>query len=391
MKKLSALLLIALAVTLSGCTQPGQTTAVGAAAGGVVGAGLGAIVGAQTGSTGAGIAIGAAAGAASGAMVGNALEAQERANRTQDEAIERQEQLIAARGRELDEYRRASDSGAGSRGAAGSAALMGYSYPGSTLRLSPEERARLQRGERLSDNGMRGRYHGDVARRSEATPIRRDVARATPPAPRMSNTATGMVPSASAKAPTSIAKTHLEQKVDGSGLQERDIVEVAPAEVVAKSDSDAGSDFAAAVPQAGFKSPSKELLAANETAAVAMKGAETIPAAPLDISEGAIAEPADVTPAKMIDAAPSVTVSEECKKADAEVSKASESKEPADQLFHYRRALRLCPGKAEYHLGLGRVYQSLKRSSDAEFEFREALRLDPSLTAAKDSLEKVRF
>jgi tetratricopeptide (TPR) repeat protein len=183
----------------------------------------------------------------------------------------------------------------------------------------------------------------------------------------------------------------MEPKVDSSGLKERDIVDVTPPEAVVKSDSDLGSDFAAAATQDGFKSPSKELLATKENVVGVMKSAETIPAAPMDISEGAIAEPTDLTAAKVIDAAPSAAVSEECKKADAEVVKASESKEPADQLFHYRRALRLCPGKAEYHLGLGRVYQSLKRSSDAEFEFREALRLDPSLSAAKESLEKVRF
>ena len=391
MKKLSALILIALVVGATGCTQPGQTTAVGAAAGGVVGAGLGAIVGAQTGSTGAGIAIGAAAGAASGAMVGNALEAQEKANRTQDEAIERQEQLIAARGRELDEYRKVSDTGSSNRNAAGSSSLMGYSYPGSTLKLSPEERARLQRGDRLLDNGMRGRYHSEVSRRPDTTAMRREVSRSTPPAPRMASAGAGMVPSTTAKAPTNTSKTIVEPKIDSSGLKERDIVDVVPPAPDAKSDADLGSDFAAAATQDGFKSPSKELLAAKDSAAGAMKSVETIPAAPMDISEGAIAEPTDLTSAKMIDAAPSAAVSEECKKADAEVVKASESKEPADQLFHYRRALRLCPGKAEYHLGLGRVYQSLKRSSDAEFEFREALRLDPSLSAAKESLDKVRF
>ena len=90
----------------NGCTEPGETTAVGAATGGVIGAGLGAIVGNQTGDPGAGLVIGSVAGAGAGAAIGNAIEAQQQEIRSQDEALERQQQTLKAQRSELEELRR---------------------------------------------------------------------------------------------------------------------------------------------------------------------------------------------------------------------------------------------------------------------------------------------
>lgn len=98
--------LIVSLVIATGCTEPKETTGVGAAAGGAIGAGLGAIIGSQTGDAGGGLAIGALAGSASGALVGNALQAQQEAVRSQDEAIERQERMIRAQHGEINELRR---------------------------------------------------------------------------------------------------------------------------------------------------------------------------------------------------------------------------------------------------------------------------------------------
>lgn len=98
--------LVILSLSVVGCTDPKETTGVGAAAGGALGAGLGAIIGSQTGSAGGGLAIGALAGSAGGALVGNSIQAQQESIQTQDEAIERQQRTIAAQRRELDELRR---------------------------------------------------------------------------------------------------------------------------------------------------------------------------------------------------------------------------------------------------------------------------------------------
>jgi tetratricopeptide (TPR) repeat protein len=79
-------------------------------------------------------------------------------------------------------------------------------------------------------------------------------------------------------------------------------------------------------------------------------------------------------------------LSKECARAQNEVRAAFAAREVADKLFHYRRALRLCPDDPIYHNGLGEVYRSLARWEDAEFEFREALRLDPAFRPASDNL-----
>ena len=100
------LLFSPLLLVMFSCTEPGETTGVAAATGGAIGAGLGAIVGSQTGNPASGLVIGAVAGASSGALIGNAIEGQQENIRVQDEAIERQERIIAAQRSELQELRR---------------------------------------------------------------------------------------------------------------------------------------------------------------------------------------------------------------------------------------------------------------------------------------------
>jgi outer membrane lipoprotein SlyB len=78
-----------------------------------------------------------------------------------------------------------------------------------------------------------------------------------------------------------------------------------------------------------------------------------------------------------------------CDEAAAESSRAAAASEEADKLFHLRRALRLCPNKASFHHELGALYASMKRTSDAEHEFKKALSLDPEYEPARESLEQV--
>jgi predicted Zn-dependent protease len=77
----------------------------------------------------------------------------------------------------------------------------------------------------------------------------------------------------------------------------------------------------------------------------------------------------------------------QCSDAAEEVTRAGAATDPADKLFHLRRALRLCPDNADYHNRLGEIYLGLGRSTDAEYEFREALRLDPGLSSATTNLK----
>lgn len=378
MKKARPLVLAITLLCTTHCTKPGETTGVGAAAGGVVGAGLGAIVGAQTGSVGAGVAIGTAAGVASGALVGNALQAQEETNRTQDEAIERQQQMIAAHGRQIDEYKRSRDGGPtnGTLAGAPRGAQMGYSYPGSTLKLSPAERQRLMRGEQPALDSTRGRYQAVLPTEHSHGVVTGRRSQMTRPEPKLPARSAGAIEGGvTARAVTDLSKaesmgvsptiTEGEAKTDSSGLTERNLA------VVEKTTEATSETHATLKAKAGRES------------------SEAIPPAPVDNS-------AVVGGHKEVDSVAKVTqppspASEECQQAEEEVTKAGGSKELADKLFHYRRAIRLCPNNAEYHLGLGTVYKSLNRTTDAEFEFREALRINPSLTVARDNLEHLRF
>ena len=265
---------VAACALLTGCTEPGETTAVGAATGGVIGAGLGAIVGNQTGSTGAGLVLGSVAGAAAGVAVGNAIEGQEEAIRTQDEALERQENLLAAQKAEIRELR-----------ALGQDSV---SFRGGERRLPAENSA-------YNGAPIRGSYRGWQPAQSENSP---------------------------------------------SSLQEKNLL--------------ADESRSAAEPVSGDSS-----LVNTEPAA-----AETLEDSGRYAGQG----------------------STECMQADDEAKSALSMSSASDKLLHLRRALRLCPGRAALHVSLGRVYLGLSRRADAEFEFKEALRLDPASEAAKSSL-----
>jgi len=81
--------------------------------------------------------------------------------------------------------------------------------------------------------------------------------------------------------------------------------------------------------------------------------------------------------------------SEECLQAEEEVSVAQTEPEAREKLFRYRRALRMCPDNARYHNELGELYLEMNRLHDAEYEFNEAVRLDPGFDLAIRNLEEL--
>lgn len=87
--------------------------------------------------------------------------------------------------------------------------------------------------------------------------------------------------------------------------------------------------------------------------------------------------------------APQMLNSEECKEAASEIAIAKQESESREQLFRYRRALRMCPHNADYHAELGKLYLGMNRIDDAKFEFNEALRLDPAHQGARVDLEQL--
>src|SRR6266540_7283686 len=86
---------LALAVIVSGCSQPLSTREKSTLVGGGLGAAPGAIIGAAVGNPGAGAAIGGALGAGAGALVGDRLQKRDQELAGQQQQIEQQQQEIA--------------------------------------------------------------------------------------------------------------------------------------------------------------------------------------------------------------------------------------------------------------------------------------------------------
>ena len=68
---------------------------------------------------------------------------------------------------------------------------------------------------------------------------------------------------------------------------------------------------------------------------------------------------------------------------------AASSSDDSDKLFHLRKALRLCPNSAETHYDLGKAYLHMDRAADANYEFKQALSIDPSFKPAQESLKEL--
>ena len=86
---------------------------------------------------------------------------------------------------------------------------------------------------------------------------------------------------------------------------------------------------------------------------------------------------------------PTQVVSGSCKEAESERLQAVSAPESPEKLFHLRRALRLCPESPVFHHELGKAYLAMKRSSDAEYEFKQSLTVDPEFKPAKKSLAEL--
>ena len=107
MKYLAFAVLAALVMVGSfGCSEPLTTREKGAAIGTFGGAGLGAIIGSATGHAGAGAGIGAALGLIGGALIGDQVQARDKAAAEQQRQIEANQAELERQRRELEQIKR---------------------------------------------------------------------------------------------------------------------------------------------------------------------------------------------------------------------------------------------------------------------------------------------
>jgi uncharacterized protein YcfJ len=439
-------------VMLAGCaTDPGETTAIGAATGGVLGAGLGAIVGNQTGDPGTGLALGTLVGSATGAYIGNSIQAQEEESLRSDELIERQKDSIRARRREIDSLRslESDDSSRRSHDLSREGRER-PTYPKSLGRSTFQEATVVPQSQESRDNYQYDdRYEladsprREVPRREnpervvdenydkkldalprpsllEGGSTDAGLSKRVSPAPRASDifAPTNSVPLESASSPSEInhGRDTMTSIEEGTSTNENDNNSLPTKENSSRQGTKRTTDWTSALQQrkvAGIRDGSikstneskqavgsfqkkKGELVKKESVKkassskvskarplIALPPEEDTSSTTTDALDDTVASsPAAIEDSNVDDSgAPS-----QCAKAEEEMMKASSTSETPDKLFHYRRALRLCPSNPSYHVKLGDLYLSLKRKSDAEFEFKEALKIDPKFEEAKKKL-----
>lgn len=368
--------LVACSMVWFGCsTSPGNTTAVSAATGGVIGAGLGAIVGSQTGDPGAGVAIGAVAGSSAGALVGNTIEGQEKDIARQSELIRKQEAAIMAHRSELERLRRelGDDDFGEAKGRYGTFSEQ------DVLGAAPQAPVEAMQGERGA--AFRDRLIGEaksvgtMGQQSYSQPQASFSGSVDTPSLRLETTD----PKLSASHPL-----NRYPKLKGPQAPSRDR---------------ASAKLPAVQRRETLRSSQTTETPAIETNKVRNQEEEAttryvsprLAAQPQTENIPSTEDKDDSTPTVVseLGAIGQVEVDEQCSDAATEVAKANDSDLSADKLFHLRRALRLCPNIAAYHVALASLYKKLGRAGDAAYEFHEALRIDPNDAQARASLKEL--
>lgn len=322
------------------------TTEVGAATGAAVGAGLGAIVGSTSGNAGEGLVLGALAGGVTGGLVGRELERQESEGMERREALHRQQEMIEQQRREVEELKR------GTR----DTAAVPRTYP-----VQPEQdsfarsEARAQFGRPYDDRAeviSGGKvYLNAPSRRSQAAVAYNE--NAYEPVGRNNRTRL-------AAASRSFGSTRTTPRI------EERVPSAVRSEPVARRSERASAGRAA--------SATTQPAAAVTGTLTPAPAAIELPPAELEEKEIAAVHEEPVAVAKPAVEAPSG----QCSDAAEEASRAATASSDADKLFYLTRAIRLCPQNADYHVQIGKVYARIGRQQDAEFEFRQALDLDPA-------------
>jgi hypothetical protein len=348
MKLKTQLLAIAIfSLSVSGCTPAKRATGLGATTGALVGGGLGAVVGNQTGNAGSGALVGALTGAAAGTIIGNKFDEQQATLDAQKVEIERVKAESQSSAAELRTHKRQ---------------INAHNADASHSVTDAYKKARPVSAER-GRYGWSGSNSAPVAKKSSKTV-------------KQKSSSSSYKKSSSYKSSSS----HTKSAKKSAPVSRREIEVVpqimppAPAKpVVPKVPS---VDQAAADAQAAID---------NAPAAIPMPETPKVEAPKIDVP--AEVEKLDTTPPTAIDPFADFDDVSKLDKGSGSTDgqplgayKWGGSKEcaqaGADKLYHFRRAIRLCPGKAEFHKMLGDTYTSMGRKLDAEFELGEAQRLE---------------
>lgn len=370
MNKSCLLILVSFSFFLGACGHKVRTTNVATTTGGALGAAIGAMVGNQTGSTAGGFILGGAAGAGAGHAIGKTLEGQENQIANQREEIARQNQMLAAQQAELDELKRLSSDGISYKNNVGRRNLLRRSsvtegYQSGALAKQ------IKRNIDIEERGLNLNRNTNEPRRNRVQVANNYENKMNLPAYQERS----INPVNQIKRKNPVIQPKIAQAVDEK-------------QIVTNQDltnSNIASKKVESEVIYNLKSNSKKV---NRKGSVVVSDLES------DYSSSArgslkvkpkVGNDKNEIKRKVI-LMDEAEVSNECKEAKKEYDSALKADEVSDKLYHYRRALRLCPNHAGYHTGLGKIYLSLNRYEDARYEFKEALKIDPDFNPAKEQL-----
>ena len=373
-----------------------STTGAGAITGAAVGAGLGLAIGASSGNAGEGLAVGTVAGAAAGAVIGNVIEKQE--NKKRQQIVRDQDSVIEEQQIEINELKKTrEDKNSSTR----SKSLSSSSSSKSTKASS---RAMLSRNykQKNASSYLKEGYKGnpravrfsstDVDPRAEKTKLvakteTKAQTKNLPAANQIASKKTetkltelssdkAKLASKEASAPKTIAaassKTqHVAEALAAEKEKAREVVqmpsssELPPAREVASNT--ATGTIGSAVAEEADEAVAEAAKPVEKAVTTTTAAVETLPKAVESAAKKAPSDPA-------------------CANAEQEAIRARNSSSDADRLFYLRRAARLCPSFAGYHVEIGQIYTQLGRKEDARFALTKALELDPDNASAKERL-----
>jgi outer membrane lipoprotein SlyB len=335
-----------------------STTAMGAATGGAVGAGLGLLIGSTTGDAGEGFLIGTGVGALAGAAVGAELELQDEILANHKSTITRQEAEIRQQKEEINRLKQEG---------------MDLSSFQNGRYVIPEQNrpSTVIFGGRVGDaSASRSRSYaqGRVVKprtwnSQNAERIEEDDLLANDLRSRLSPNRNLPVAKVTPTLPAALPATKTVQAVEP-----RTIVKE-PVQIAAKTPRKSPL----------MQVPQTKKVFASEVTKIEEKNSSIVKDARKEVKQ----ELASMGAAKTTVAS---TNDGTCMDAESEASRARNAASDTDKLFYYRRALRLCKTKPEYHVEIGRVYASIGRREEAEFEFSRALEIDPENRNAQDEL-----
>lgn len=323
---------------------------MGAAAGAAIGGAAGAVIGSTSGNAGEGLLLGGAVGAVSGAVIGTELGERDQEYASHKETLDNQDRQIQYQNRQLDKVR-------------------GSSFDTSGRFIIPSNnRSSLSRPTKVNSYASSRTYSPavqtkPVVQNQEITNQLR--ARLTEPSQ--------IKPKTSLIAPPQ-AKTVL---ASGGTLNSLPKSAVAPAIKPAES----------ALKQNKTEDLLKQESAKKEVNTALNKSVK--PESSVNNASVAKLDTAKTEQAKtgVTEAAKVTTESAgSCSEAEGEARRARTAATDTDKIFYYRRALRLCKTKPEYHVEMGKVYSSIGRKEEAEFEYSKALEIDPNNRDAQDEL-----